>query len=461
MNPNIKDFFKNPGRTIRELLNRGHQRSVRAKKEILASFLIKGFSVLIGFFTVPITLGYVAEEQYGIWITLSSVVAWFGFFDIGLGNGMRNKLAESLAEKDFEKARIYVSSTYAILASVFGAILLVFLFINPFLNWAGILNAAEEQRAELSLVALIVFSFFCINFVLGLIHSIFLANQRPARTGFFNLISNFISLVIILILTKTTEGSLVYLALAVGLTPLVILSFASLFFFKSEYRHIAPAYHYVRRKYFKDLVSLGFKFFLVGITGLVIFSTDNIIITQLYGPAAVPAYSVAHKYFELITSCFAIISVPFWSAYTEAYHKKDMDWIISTNKSLVRIWGGLVVVSIGMLLISNWFYSIWVPEIEVPTILSVFMCIYVLALNWGNIFVVFINGIGKVQLQLIVSVIGAILNIPMSWFFAKYCGLGVAGVILASTISIAYGPLLAPIQFYKFVKGKPTGIWNT
>lgn len=373
---------------------------------------------------------------------------------------MRNKLAESLAEEDYEKAKIYVSSTYAILAAVFGFILLVFVFVNPILNWANILNASSEQRGELSLVALIVFSFFCINFILGLIHSIFLANQRPARTGFFNLISNFISLVIIIILTKTTEGSLVYLALAVGLTPLVILSIASLFFFKSEYRNIAPSYQYVRKEYFKDLVSLGFKFFLVGVTGLIIFSTDNIIITQIYGPAAVPAYSVAHKYFELITSCFAIVSVPFWSAYTEAYHKKDMEWIVSTNKNLIKIWGGLVLVSLGMLAISGWFYSIWVPEIEVPFVLSVFMCIYVLALNWGNIFVVFINGVGKVKLQLVVSVVGAILNIPMSYFFAKICGLGVAGVILASTISIAYGPLLAPIQFYKIVKGKSSGIWN-
>lgn len=460
MSKKIAALISKPERIIRLILNQGHQRSVRAKKQILASFLIKGCSIVIGFFTVPITLGYIAKEQYGIWITLSSIVAWFGFFDIGLGNGLRNKLAESLAENDLEKAKGYVSSTYAILAVIFAAVLLVFFLVNPFLNWPGILNTSAQQAAELRLVAIIIFSFFCINFVLGIIRSIFLADQRPARTGFLNLVSNFISLVIIILLTKTTQGSLTFLALAVGLTPLVILAMASIFFFRSEYKAIAPSLRCVKPKYFKDLVSLGLKFFIVGITGIIIFSTDNMIITQLYGPAAVPAYSVAFKYFELTTSLFAIISVPFWSAYTEAFHKKDMAWIISTNKTLIKIWGGLSLASMVMLLISEWFYKIWVPEIEVPFTLSCFMCLYVVTLNWGNIFVVFINGIGKVQLQLVVSIFGALLNIPLSYFFAKIVGLGVAGVILASTISIAYGPVLAPIQFYKFIKGNPKGIWN-
>ncbi len=456
----IAELISRPERIIRLILNQGHQRTVRAKKQIFASFLIKGCSIVIGFFTVPITLGYIEKEQYGIWITLSSIVAWFGFFDIGLGNGLRNKLAESLAENDLDKAKGYISSTYAILFLIFAAVLGVFFIVNPFLNWPSILNASPQQAGELRLVAIIIFSFFCINFVLGIIRSILFADQRPARTGFLNLVSNFISLLIIILLTRTTEGSLTFLALAVGLTPLVILAMASIFFFRSEYKAIAPSIKYVKPKYFKDLVSLGVKFFVVGITGIVIFSTDNMIITQLYGPAAVPAYSVAFKYFELVTSLFAIISVPFWSAYTEAYHKNDMPWIISTNKTLMKIWGAMSVASVGMLLISGWFYKIWVPEIEVPFALSFFMCLYVICLTWGNIFVVFINGIGKVQLQLIVSVFGALLNIPLSYFFAKVVGLGVAGVILASTISIAYGPILAPIQFHKFIKGNPKGIWN-
>ncbi|WKX78165.1 hypothetical protein [Zobellia laminariae] len=112
---------------IGQRLNKGQKRSVKAKKNILASFLIKGTSILIGFYMVPLTIGYVDKEQYGVWLTLSSVVGWFSFFDIGLGSGLRNKLALALANDEMEKAKSYVSSTYAILGMIISAILGAFL----------------------------------------------------------------------------------------------------------------------------------------------------------------------------------------------------------------------------------------------------------------------------------------------------------------------------------------------
>lgn len=113
-----------------------------------------------------------------------------------------------------------------------------------------------------------------------------------------------------------------------------------------------------------------------------------------------------------------------------------------------------------MLAGSSYFYKFWVPEIEVPLLLSIIMCVYVNVLTWGNIFVVFINGVGKIQLQLIIGIVSMIINIPLSYFFASTLGLESAGVILASIISVAYGPVLAPIQFKKIINGTATGLWN-
>ena len=445
---------------ISKRLNKGQKRSVKAKKNILASFFIKGTSILIGFYMVPLTIGYVDKEQYGVWLTLSSVVGWFSFFDIGLGNGLRNKLAVALANNEIEKAKSYVSSTYAILGMIIMGILVLFFVIQPYLDWQAILNTTEVSGSELRLVAIATFSFFCINFILKLIYSIFLAYQRPAYQGFFNLLSNVLSLLIVFTLTKTTEGSLFYLALALGVSPVVILLLVSLFMFFGGYRSISPSINYVKKEQFKELWGLGGKFFIVQISAIIIFSTDNVIITQLLGPSEVPAYAIAHKYFGLISAVFAIISSPFWSAYTEAYSKNDIQWIMSTNKKLIKVWMGLFAFSIVMLLGSTYFYHFWVPGIEVPFLLSVIMCVYVNILAWGNIFVVFINGVGKIKLQLIVGIISMLVNVPLSYYFAKTLGLGSAGVILASIISVAYGPILAPIQFKKILNGTATGIWN-
>jgi len=442
------------------LVNQGNRRSVKAKKNILASFLIKGISIVVGFYMVPLTIGYVNKEQYGIWLTLSSVIGWFSFFDIGLGHGLRNKLAEALASNNIDKAKTYVSSAYAILGVIFLVILICFFLIQPLLDWQAILNSDAIAADELRLVAIATFAFFCINFVLKLIYSIFLADQRPAKNNFYNLLSNLIAILIIFILTKTTSGSLFYLSLALGLSPMVILLLLSIYMFNSTYKKIAPSLKFVRKERFKELWGLGIRFFLIQVSSIIIFSTDNMIITQLLGPSEVPAYAIAYKYFGLISAVFSIISAPFWSAYTEAYVNKDMNWILSTNKKLIKVWAGLVMVSLLLLLISPNFYHFWVPEIDVPFLLSIMMCIYVNILAWGNIFVVFINGVGKIQLQLVIGIISTIVNIPLSYLFAETLGMGSVGVILASIISIAYGPILAPIQFKKIVNGTARGIWN-
>lgn len=152
----FKDFF-----------SKGHKRTIQAKKNIIASFIIKGLNIAIGLALVPLTIHYLNPTKYGIWITLSSIIGWFGFFDIGLGHGLRNRFAEALATGKYELARTYVSTTYAILSLIIGCVLFIFYLINPFLNWGKILNVSNELalHSELSVLALVVFTFFCLRFV--------------------------------------------------------------------------------------------------------------------------------------------------------------------------------------------------------------------------------------------------------------------------------------------------------
>src|SRR5678815_1782006 len=161
---------------LKGLVTRGHDRSVNIKKNIIGLFIIRGGSIAISFILVPLTIRYVNPTQYGIWLTLSSIVAWFSFFDIGFGNGLRNKFAEAIAKGDTGLAKIYISTTYAILAIVISCMLVLFFCVNPFINWARILNAPPNMGQELTTLALIVFVFFCLLFVLQLITTVITAN---------------------------------------------------------------------------------------------------------------------------------------------------------------------------------------------------------------------------------------------------------------------------------------------
>jgi len=158
----------------------GHSRTILAKKNIAISFLIKGGSILIGLVLVPMTINYVSPKEYGIWLTLSSIISWLSFFDMGLGNGLKNKLAESNALQQNKQSKIYVSTTYAILSIISVLLFLMFLCINPFLNWELILNIPNYKGESLNVVAIAVVGLFCTSFVIQLINTILMANHKTA-----------------------------------------------------------------------------------------------------------------------------------------------------------------------------------------------------------------------------------------------------------------------------------------
>src|SRR5690606_7162947 len=91
----MKQKIKKLHQSFDALLNSGQERSIKAKKNIAISLAIKGVSICISFIMVPLTIDYINPSRYGIWLTLSSIVGWFSFFDVGLTQGLRNKFAEA------------------------------------------------------------------------------------------------------------------------------------------------------------------------------------------------------------------------------------------------------------------------------------------------------------------------------------------------------------------------------
>ena len=73
-------------------------RSKEALKGVLLSVVAKMIYIISSFLIVPLTIDYVNATQYGIWLTMSSIISWITLFDLGLGNGFRNRFAEAKAE---------------------------------------------------------------------------------------------------------------------------------------------------------------------------------------------------------------------------------------------------------------------------------------------------------------------------------------------------------------------------
>jgi O-antigen/teichoic acid export membrane protein len=447
--------------SIRTRIATGQERTVRAKKNILAMILFRGINILAGFIMVPMTLHYLNPTNYGLWLTLSSIIAWFGFFDIGLGNGLRNKFAEAMAHDDFHKARVYVSTTYAFLAGIIAVVFVLFFVLQPFLNWYKILNTTPAVTDHLGLIVILTFSFFCLRFVFGLIGTILTADQKPALNSTIEVGSNIVSLGLIWLLVHTTQGSLLAVSVALSFSTTIIPLALSVWLYSGSYKHIRPSFQYVDKRYARELLNLGARFFVLQAGFIIIFSTSNILITQLFSPAEVTPYNIAYKYYNMVSMMFSIILTPFWSAYTEAYTHGDVDWIRRTITVLKRIWYLMAFVLVLLSLGADTFYRLWVgSSITIPWPISVSMGGYMLMIAWCSIYVNFINGTGKIQLQFYATIIGSVVNIPLAIVFVKYFHLGLAGVILAPSLGLLPLCFLWPIQVNKILSGTATGIWN-
>ena len=140
-------------------------RSSKFKTNIIVSVFFKSADTLIYLLLVPITLGYLNPYEYGIWLTLSSVLAWIDSFDIGLGNGLRNKLAESIANNDKIKARKYVSTTFFMLLILMAILLVIGLLVIHWINWEEVLNL-DKYVSNLEDIIQLSYLFFSLNFSL-------------------------------------------------------------------------------------------------------------------------------------------------------------------------------------------------------------------------------------------------------------------------------------------------------
>lgn len=454
-------MIKGIQRITHKFLSQGHARSIKAKKNILTSILIKGGSIGVSLMLVPLTINYVNADRYGIWLTISSIVAWFSFFDIGLTQGLRNKFAEAKADGDDESAQVFVSTAYAILGIVFLSVWVIFLLVNPFLDWSNMLNLSETYRSELSTLVIIVFTYFCFQFVFKIISTIITADQQPAKASMIDFIGQLLSLLIIGVLVMTTSGSLINLGLALCLSPLITLIAANLFFFRTKYRQYSPALSKVKFSHAKSLFNLGMVFFVIQIAAIIQYETANIIIARNFGPSHVTSYNIVFKYFNVLNMGFVIFLSPFWSASTEAYLKGDIPWIKNSMKKYNYLNIAFVVIGIIMLLFSDWIYKIWLGEgtVEISFLLSLCGLLYMITVIFAAKYVSFLNGISALRLQFWASVFSPILYIGLVLLFLNYYNMGVYALFIAAVIANFNGFIIAPLQYYMIIVKNKKGIW--
>lgn len=440
------------------ILNINNERNRMLRNNILFSGVLKAITLLTSLLIVPITINYLNDEIYGIWLTISSMLFWINTFDIGLGNGMRNYLTKSISTGNYEMGKVYISTTFILLSALAFIIAIIILPLYT-LNFNSVFNTTHVNNETLRDALAIAIFFTLINFVTKNIGLIFVALQKYAINDLINTLGSILGLVIISILTITCKGSLLYVTLAFTGSQSIVYLITTFFVFH-KYPNLKPGFKFFNWKLGKQVIGKGLGFFIIQITScLVIFGASNFFITQFCGPKDVTVYNIAYKYFNLIIIAFSIIISPLWNAYTDAYVKNDILWIKTTFRRTLKFWGISVLGGCIMLLFSNTFYFLWLKNtVIVPLSVSLWVMIYVAFFNLNNCLTYLINGINKIHIQIITSVSITTIYIIAILILGKK--LGIEGIIGCMATCYAIMSIIHYYQCTLIINKKATGIWN-
>lgn len=425
----------------------------RILRNIGVSMVMKPISMLLGLVYTPLALSFLGDEKYGVWAIILNIVSWINYFDIGIGNGLRNKLTEAITLNDEEAAKKYVSTAY-----VGTTIISMFFCIIITLVWRGLdlcsffnLTLADENTDDIIFFSIM---FVCINFVLSLSKTSAYAIQQPGLISVVGVLGQALQVGLIIAISTFMKRSLMSVSLVYGTVGL----FDSILLFCIVTRkrpYLRPSISSAKKEYFRPLLTLGAGFFALQISSLVLNTTDNLLVSNLYGSADVTPYNTVFKAFNMIVQIHAIIILPMWSAYNEAATRRDISWIKNTMRRINRISFCFTgVASIGIVLFRP-VSRIWLGrDLNYGKGLILLVALYTIAQLFGNNYSSFLCGVGHIKASIIISVIGALLNIPLSVIFARHLSMRLNGIILGSLVVMLISTIVLPIVAHRWINAK-------
>lgn len=435
-------------------INLSKARSLNYLRQLKSSVLFRIGSIGATFVSMPLMLKYLGPERFGIWATMLTLINWITFFDFGINNGLKNKIAECIAKNELKNLKKYIATAYisiGIFSSVCFAIIWV---LHRYVPWRSIFNSQNVPDSEI-LNAVFFLSFFVLlNFFVSVVRQILHANQRTSAVVFGQFLTNVLALLLVAVVYAFAEPSIVLVSFCYGAAIVLANAILTLQLFKRnpEFR---PRLSFFDQKKLKDLCALGVKFFIIQLAVLIIFTTDKIIITQFMGPSYVVPYEVIYKLFSIFTLLHGLLIAPLWPAFTDAYGRGDFAWIVHSIKIQIKIFTFMLI---GMLLLACMgphVVKIWVGDVVDVGLLTYLLFALLTALSvWSNIFAYLANATSQLGTQLVSAILAALVNIPLSIMLVSKFDLGLDGVVIASAVSLSFYAVVGPIHSYLLLKSK-------
>ena len=421
---------------------RANSRKNKIIKTLSAGAYSKIVGVVVSFAIVPLAVGYLGADGYGLWVAVSSLVAMLSFVDGGAGNALVNMVSHATGKNSEQSIKNIVSSGFFVLLVIAGMGGSLFYGLSPYLPWEWIFGLEDNiEQADLQAVVLVVGLALFLGMPCAVVGNVEKGFQEGNIAAFWEAKGRLLTLVFVFTAIQMDLG-LIGFAIAFVSGPIVAAIANSCYYFLIKRSAVAPSFLHVKADEVKGVMGVGGLFFVLQITSAIQSQGDNIIIANMLGPSAVSQYAICMQLFMAIPMFMALLWTPLWPAYREALASGDTAWVRRVLVKSLKL-ALLVGLPSAVILIAfaQQIIRFWVGEDLVPTVLLLFGCgIWMVFVLVGNVLAMFLNAIQWIRVQIAIAVCTGICNILITIFLIDK--IGVEGAIYGTVLSFLICTLL-------------------
>jgi O-antigen/teichoic acid export membrane protein len=394
----------------------------------------RGVALTTTVLSVQWSLAYLGAERYGMWMTISSIIAVLAFADLGVGSSLVNAIAAAEGRGDRDAIRAAVSSSFFLLAGIAAAMLAGFFAIYPWAPWPRLFNVTSQIAAAEAGPAMAVFATcFALSMPLDLVQRVQMGHQEMYHNHLWQSAGHLLGLAMVLLAIRLQAG-LPWLVLALAGSPLVAMGLNGCLLFGWQRPWLWPRLSCVGRSSIKSLAGSGLLFLVLQIFTLLGNSTDNLVIAHVNGAAEVAPYSIVQRMFSIALLAQAFVT-PLWPAFGEAIARRDFQWARTALRRALLLSLTLgAATAIPLAACGKMIVELWTGPEMVPswTLLAGFAA-WVLLVCYGGVMSAFLNSgplLGKQTLFIGCAALAALaLKFLLAW------QIGPAAVIWATVIA--------------------------
>jgi len=393
--------------------------------------------------SLPLAVRYLGAERYGVWATITSTTVWINLLDLGVANTLTNHVSRAFALKDRAYAARYFTNALVLTTGVSAAAGTAFALVFPRINWTALFNIsanvrAGEVNATVAAAAVLMLLGLPCNLAGKLLagyqelHRNNLAVCAGAVASVIGLALGIALRVSMPVLFVMSAGCLTLASLA---TLLVTVTWAKPW--------LLPRPSLIDRRASRELLNSGWSFFLIQVAGVVVFSSDNVVVSHYLGAAEVTPYSVTWRLVGLAALLQSLIFPALWPAYAEAYARRDYGWIRRTFTLAMK---GTLALNLAcvtaLVLFGRTVIRVWAGPAAVPTsYLLLAMGVWAVISGFMSVESCLLAALNRTREQAVLSIVAAMLNIALSVALVQHIGsLGVIGGTILSYLFVLVVP---------------------